>query len=312
MDEGLELTLLPVDERGIVDPRSVREAIKENTVFVSIQMVNSEIGTIQNIREIAKEIRHIRKLRSSHGRSPERPVAEPVDVRGLSGELSVYFHTDASQAPLWISLNTEKIGVDLLTIDAQKIMGPKGVGALFARRGVEMTPLIYGGGQERGFRSGTENVAYAGALAVALVEAQDGVDTRAEKISRVRDSLFSEIIKVIPDATLNGPQLYKGEPFAPAAKGSPLLRVANNLNISISKLNGDMAVIALDAEGIAVSTRSACDTDDDTPSHVLAAIGLSGEAARNSIRITLLPDATMGDARLIAKKLSEVASRYRQ
>jgi cysteine desulfurase len=276
--EGLELTELPVDSQGLVDPKKLREAIKENTVFVSIQMVNSEIGTIQNIRELAKEIRHQKKSRAEG--------------------LPLYFHTDASQAPLWLKLNVEKLGIDLMTLDAQKILGPKGAGVLFARRGTELAPYIYGGGQEGGLRSGTENVAYAGALAIALKEAQYGCEKNIQNISKVRDVLLNEIKKLLPGVSLNG------------AGGEA--RVANNINISIPKLNGDMAVIALDAEGVAVSTRSACDTEDEAPSHVLNAIGLSVEDAKNSIRITFLPDATEAQARRIAKNLFEIASRYRQ
>lgn len=285
--EGLELTEFPVDEYGLVDPKQLREAIKENTVLVSIQMINSEIGTIQNIKEIAKVVRK------------HRPSAMPLTSTGSATGIppGPFLHADASQVPLWLPLNVEKLGVDLLTIDAQKIMGPKGVGALFARRGVVLTPHIYGGGQEKGRRSGTENVAHAAALSLALKEAQAEAEKNSERIAGVRDLLWAEIKKAIPDAKLNG-----GEES----------RVANNLNISIPKLNGDMAVVAMDAKGVAISTRSACDTDDESPSHVLSAIGRSSEEAKNSIRITLLPDATEREARQIAKALSEVALRYRQ
>ena len=278
MDDGLELTILPIDEGGLVSYKALREALREDTVFVSIQMINSEVGTIQNIHELAKEVRHARKEREDN--------------------LPIYFHTDASQAPLWLPLRVDALGVDLMTLDAQKMYGPKGAGVLFARRGVQMEPLIYGGGQEAGLRSGTENVMMAGACAAALEDAQRGVELRAEEIARIRDFLFEEIKKVLPDVRLNG---IGGK-----------LRVANNLNISIPRLNGDMATVALSAEGIAVSTRSACDADDESPSHVLAALGLSPQQAKNSIRITLLPSATRGEARRIAKTLAEVVARYRQ
>ncbi len=277
-NEGLFLTELPVDEHGLLSYKTLRESLNEQTVLVSVQMANSEIGTIQNIKELAKEVRHARK---------ERENALPL-----------YFHTDASQAPLWLKLGVEQLGVDMLTLDAQKMLGPKGVGVLFARRGTGLEPHIYGGGQERGLRSGTENVLLAGAIAVAIAEAQDGVEARAEKIAGVRDFLWSEIKKALPDATLNG------------SAGNT--RIANNLNITVPRLNGDMAVIALNAQGIAVSTRSACDTDDESPSHVLKALGVSIENAKNSIRITLLPDATKADARRIAKALAHVAALYRQ
>jgi cysteine desulfurase len=274
---GLMLTELAVDTEGKVDPKKLREAITDETVFVSVQMVNSEIGTVQDIREIAKEVRRTKKERSAE-------------------DLPLYVHTDASQAPLWLLLNVEKLGVDLMTFDAQKMMGPKGSGVLFVRRSITLSPLIYGGGQEGGRRSGTESVLLAGAFAVALEEAQTGVEKRADVVSKVRNSMIYHTTQRIPGVILNG------------AKGEG--RVANNINIQIPGLNGDMAVVAMDAEGVAISTRSACDTDDEAPSHVLQAIGVASEQAKNSIRITLLPGATMGEARRIAKTLSEVYARY--
>ena len=178
---GLELTELEVDQSGLVDPEALRRAIKENTVFVSIQLVNSEVGTIEPIKEIAKIIRQIRT-------TPARALraARPSLTLALSSSdlpLPIYFHTDASQAPLWMPLAVEALGVDLLTLDAQKVLGPKGVGALYIKRGTPVEPLLRGGGQERGLRGGTENVPLAGAFAVALQDAQSGVETRAEKIS---------------------------------------------------------------------------------------------------------------------------------
>ncbi|HVV39313.1 MAG TPA: cysteine desulfurase family protein [Candidatus Paceibacterota bacterium] len=276
--EGLLLTELPVDEQGLVSYKSLREALTDKTFFVSVQMVNSEVGTIQNIRELAKEVRHARKVRET--------------------ERAVYFHTDASQAPLWLKIGVEQLGVDLLTLDAQKMLGPKGAGVLFARRGVRLEPHIYGGGQEAGRRSGTENVLLAGACAIALREAQQSVEARAEKTAAVRDYLLQHIEKAILGVTLNG------------AVGK--LRAPNNLNISIPQLNGDMAVVALDAQGVAISTRSACDTEDESPSHVLSAIGISSTKAKNSIRITLLPGATKGQARSVAKALVKAVALYRQ
>jgi cysteine desulfurase len=277
-NEGLFLTELPVDEHGLVSHKALRESLNEQTVLVSVQIANSEVGTLQHIKELVKEVRHARKERES--------------------ALPLYFHTDASQAPLWLALGVEQLGVDMLTLDAQKMLGPKGVGALFVRRGTRLEPHIYGGGQEQGLRSGTENVVLAGALAVALEDAQKGAEARAQKTAAVRDFLWNEIKKVLPDATLNGPM------------GNT--RIANNLNIAIPRLNGDMAVIALDAQGVAVSTRSACDTDDESPSHVLKALGLSAEQAKNSIRITLLPGATKSEARRIARALAKAAALYRQ
>src|SRR3989344_2548652 len=269
--DGLELTELPVDREGFVSPKELAENIKDNTVFILIQFINSEVGTVQPIKEIAKEIRK-------------------------SGK-KIYLHCDASQAPLWMKMNVEQLHVDLMTLDAQKILGPKGVGALYIKRGTPIEAVMRGGWQERGLRGGTENVPLAGAFAAALQDARSGAEKRARKIGAVRDYLWNEIKKLLPDAILHGPRIA---------------RVANNLNVSIPGLDGDMAVIEMDAVGIAISTRSACSTGDEKPSHVLKALGTSDKSVKEAIRITLLPDATRAEARRIASGLADVVSRYRQ
>jgi cysteine desulfurase len=278
--EGLYTVALTPDSEGRISPKDISESITDETVLVSIQMVNSEIGTIQDIREIAKAVRHARKERKEK-----------------NNQLPLYFHTDASQAPLWIRLDVEKLGVDLLTLDGQKIMGPKGVGVLYARRGVALEPVQQGGGQEKGRRSGTENVPLIGSFAVALEEAQQGAEARAEKISKVRDYLIEEIKKKIPEAMLNG------------AAGE--WRVANNCNVSIEGVAGEMLVLSLDAKDVAASARSACASEEESPSHVLTAIGRSHELAKSALRLTLLPNASMRDARYIADSLASTTHRYR-
>lgn len=304
--EGLYTAFLPVDEKGILDTTILRDALNEETALISIQLINSEIGTIQDIREIAKEIRHERKMRKvvHQERGEFSTKSSPVSDAGMSSSipseyrvtLPLYFHCDASQAPLWLPINVEKLGVDMLTLDAQKMMGPKGVGVLYIRRGTEIEPLLWGGGQERGLRSGTENVVMAGAIAKALEEAQTDVEQRAHSVAHMRDTLFADIKKHIPDVEFNGA----------AGKG----RVANNLNISIPGLDAQMAVIALDAEGVAVSTRSACSGSDEEPSYVIKALQKSTAQAKSSIRISLLPDITLRDVSMIARALKIVAERY--
>jgi len=278
--EGLYATKLHVDAEGIIDPMQLREVVGEDTALVSIQMVNSEMGAVQDIRAIAKELRHARRSRTPQNEGKTWPL---------------YLHTDASQAPLWLPLNVEKLGVDLMTLDAQKVGGPKGVGALYLRRGTVLEPIILGGGQESGLRSGTEAVALAGAFAVALVEAQENCETNAARVSAARDFLWSEIHRRIPSAILSGPKI----------------RIANNLHISIPNLSGEMAVIALDARGIAASTRSACDSASGHPSHVLLALGISPELAGSSLRLTLLPTASRADALTIARALESIVALYR-
>lgn len=270
---NLSVTEVGVDEHGLVFPNAVTMAVTPATRFVTIQLINSEMGAIEPVREIAKELRRVT-------------------------DRKIYLHTDASQAPLWLDINVEKLGVDLMTLDAQKVLGPKGVGILYIRRGTPVEPIIWGGKQERGLRAGTENLPLAGAFAVALADAQKGVDKRAKKITQVRDYLWSEIKKVLPDAVLNGPT------------GAP--RVANNINVSIPGLEAQMAVVSLDTLGVAASTRSTCAIGADEPSHVIKALGGPAELAGTAIRLTLLPDASYADAKRIAEALKETAERYRR
>ena len=286
---GRYTTVLQVDVEGLVSTKDIAAAVNDETMFVSIQLVNSEVGTTEPIKEIAKEIR---KIRASRKDTP------------------IYFHTDASQAPLWVDINVEKLGVDLLTLDAQKVLGPKGIGALYIRRGTPVEPMLWGGKQERGLRGGTENVPQAGAFAVALADAQKDAEKRVKNITEVRDYCWSEIKRLLPDTVLNGPGLKQGETLF--YKVSPCLRVANNLNISVPGLEAEMAVVSLDALGIAASTRSACTIGSEEPSHVIKALGVPAQMAGTAIRLTLLPGATRAQARRIAQALKETADRYRQ
>ncbi|MDO8517847.1 MAG: cysteine desulfurase family protein [bacterium] len=332
--EGLEVTELEVDREGLVDPKKLAAAITDTTVFVSIQMVNSEVGTIEPIREIAKEIRRVRQNRIAPA-SALRAARPSLTSASSDTILPLFFHTDASQAPLWLPLVVEKLGIDLMTLDGQKVLGPKGVGALYIKRGTPVEPILHGGKQEFGLRGGTENTPLAGAFAVALQDAQRGVEARAKKVAAVRDFLIAEIKKLLPDAIINGPAAYSEKKgtleasvrlgLAPrSARAGEFLfsRVANNVSVSIPGLDGEMATIAMDARGIAVSTRSACNIGDEEPSHVIVALlrsdlrsGLPRSdlwRGRSAIRITLLPDATRADASRIARTLFEVAQKYRQ
>ena len=280
--EGLYTTVLPVDAEGVVSAESLRDALNEETALVSVQLVNSEVGTIEPVRELAKVLR--------------------------KNERKIYFHTDASQAPLWVDINVEKLGVDLMTLDAQKVLGPKGVGALYVRRGTPIEPILWGGKQEFALRGGTENVPQAGAFAVALPDAQSGVEERAQKTADVRDCCWAEIKKLIPGAILNGPIISPSTTLGTTRSS----RVANNLSVSVPGLEAEMAVVSLDALGIAASTRSACTIGSAEPSHVIKALNVPSELAGTAIRLTLLPGATKAQARRIASALKETSSRYRQ
>lgn len=303
--EGLYLTVLPVNSEGLVDPKELAEALNEQTVLVSVQLINSEVGTIEPVRELAKAIRHFKKLRESNPSEVRdfsakkslrsRAAALESPPQGSLAPLPLYFHTDASQAPLWVPISVEKLGVDLMTLDGQKVLGPKGVGCLYIKRGVELEPILWGGSQERGLRGGTQNAPLAGSFAVALEDAQRGMEERARNTAAVRDYLWSEIKKALPEAVMHG--------------ATSSARAANNLNISIPGLSGELAVVSLDAAGIGASTRSACNTGEEEPSHVIKALGTPPSLAKSALRITLLPDATQADARRIADALHAVVQR---
>jgi cysteine desulfurase len=302
--DGLYTTEMPVSSEGLVSLEELKETINDETVFISIQLVNSEVGTIEPVREIAKLIRKIKQQRLQMGTISSAGGAHLQP-------LPIYLHCDASQAPLWIGMKVDALGCDLITLDGQKVLGPKGVGALFVKRRTDIEPVTRGGVQEFGLRGGTPNVPLAGAFAVAFADAQKGVEERVQKVSAVRDYCFEEIKKRLPDVIVNGPAIAEGA-LLQEDRRAPSARVANSLNISIPGLEAQMAVLALDAEGVAASTRSACTIGNDEPSHVIKALGISKELAGTAIRLTFLPSITKKEALYIAEALAKVAALYRQ
>lgn len=241
---GAKLDFLEVGPKGIVNPRDLRKLIKPNTVLVSVGYANNEIGVIQPIKEIAKEIRHTRK-----------------------NNPNIYFHTDASQAGNYLNLSTNELGIDLMTIDAQKIYGPKGIGVLFVKTGVKISPIIFGGGQEKGLRAGTENVPLIVGLAKALEIARKNFIKKAQKIKIVRDYFWQKLQKDLP-AQAGTPTIV--------LNGDLENRLPNNLNISIPGIDPEFTVLCLDEAGIVCSTKSACDRDADE-SFVVRALYSSGQ-----------------------------------
>lgn len=287
--EGLTLAVVDVQPDGMIFPNAVPDAMQADTALVSVQLINSEMGAVQPVRDIAKALRRTGK--------------------------TILLHTDASQAPLWMDLKVEKLGVDMMTLDGQKILGPKGIGVLYIKRGTLIDPIVWGGGQEKGRRAGTENAPLAAAFAVALADAQQGTQKRTKKVAAVRDFLWQEISRLVPDVVLHGPAI-SSETALERAQASFTIssdsRAPNNLNFSIPGLDGQMCVVAMDAAGIALSTRSACSSDDEEPSYVIVALGADKKTAREAVRITLLPDASYADARRIARALEEIVKRYRK
>lgn len=245
-----EISYVPVEKNGIVNPEEIVSAIRPNTVFVSVQYANNEIGTIQPIVKIGKMI------------------------RGLSR--SVIFHVDACQAPLYLHCLVNAFGVDLLTLDGHKIYGPKGVGALYVRRGTPLAPMVFGGGQERGLRATTENVpgivGFAEALKIATAERAKGF-ARTEKLQEYLYLLIRANKKIDKLVTING-SMKEGE------------RLPNNLNISLPDIDTEMLTLQLDAVGIACSTKSSC-LKDEKISYVVAALGGGAPRATSTLRFTL-------------------------
>ncbi|OHA47002.1 MAG: hypothetical protein A2541_01130 [Candidatus Taylorbacteria bacterium RIFOXYD2_FULL_36_9] len=266
---GAQVDYLKVNSQGLINPKDLRKMIKPNTVLISIGYANNEIGTIQPIKEIAKEIRHARKI-----------------YQGIS----LIFHTDASQAGLYCNLNVNELGVDLLTLDSQKIYGPKGVGILFVKAGVKISPIIFGGGQERGLRSGTENVPLIVGMAKALELVFRQRELLVTKIEKLRNYFWQKIQEKIPKVVLNG-----------GLKN----RLPNNLNISIHGLDSEFAVLCLDEEGIICSTKSACNHDEDG-SFVVKALGVDEAIYKSTLRFSLGEGIIKKDIDLVIAKLLHI------
>ena len=241
---GFEVTFLPVDEWGRVSPESVATALTDRTVLVSIMHANNEVGTIQPLREISEIV---------HGRG-------------------ALLHTDAVQTFGQLPVSIDHLGVDLLTVSAHKIYGPKGAGALYAHAGLAIEPLLHGGGQERERRSGTENVpaivGFGEAVRLLMLERAE----EAQRLSALRDGFLADLRRSLPDLVLNG---------------HPTERLPNNLNVSFPGIEAETLLLALDRAGIAASSGSACTSGSIEPSHVLQAMGLSPDRIRSAVRLTL-------------------------
>lgn len=239
---------------GLIDPAQIVQAITDNTVLVSVMYANNEIGTVQPIREIAKGLQAIRDTRRKTGN--KRPL---------------YFHTDACQASNYLDLQVSRLGVDMMTLNASKIYGPKQVAVLVAGSHVDLVPLIYGGGQERGLRSGTENITNPLGFAAALTKTIDYRKEEAGRLSKIQQETMKKL-EQLPGVTINGHQKR---------------RLPNNIHITIAGADNERLLYLLDEKGFMIATGSACSASSETSSHVLLAIGLDDAAARSSLRITM-------------------------
>ena len=265
--EGFEITLLDVHENGIVLPEQVAGAIREDTCLVTIMYANNEIGTIQPIREIGQICR----------------------------EKGVLFHTDAVQAAGHLHINVNEQNIDMLSLSAHKFHGPKGVGVLYARKGILLENLIYGGAQERGKRAGTENIPAVMGMVAALEEACKNLDTNIAQLTVLRDRLIAGLSQ-IPHSVLNGDAKH---------------RLPGNVNFCFEGIEGESLLLLLDDKGVYASSGSACTSGSLDPSHVLLAIGRPHEIAHGSLRLSLSQENTEEEIDYIIKGVSEVVSYLR-
>ncbi|MGZ5521188.1 MAG: cysteine desulfurase NifS [Halobacteriota archaeon] len=265
---GHEVTYLSVDREGRINPAEVEDAIQENTRLISIMHANNEIGSIQ-------------------------PIAE---VGAIAASHRIYMHTDAVQSVGKIPVNVKKLNVQMLSISSHKIYGPKGAGCLYVQKGTKLTPLVFGGGHERGLRSGTENVSgivgFGEAMRLAIEDFTDNA-----RIQKLRDALIDAVLREIPSTQLNGGLVH---------------RLPNNANFSFSYIEGESLLLRLNAKGIAGSTGSACSSKKLEPSHVLLAIGLSPVDAHGSLRLTLGRETTNADVRYVSEVLPGIVNELRQ
>ncbi len=265
---GFNITRLPVDGYGMVNPNDVKKTITVKTILISIMHANNEIGTIQPVKEIGD----------------------------IAREADVYLHTDAVQTTGHIPVDVNELGVNLLSISAHKLYGPKGIGALFIRKGTRINPLIHGGEHEKRKRAGTENVPCIIGFGKAVELARQEMDEERPRLTSLRNRLIQGLVERIEHTHLNG---------------HPENRLPNNINISVDFVEGESMVLNLDLEGISTSTGSACSSSNLEPSHVLAAIGLPPEQAHGSLRLTLAKFTGEDDINQVLEVLPRIIARLR-
>ncbi len=280
-----EITYVKVNDQGLIEPKNIKDAIKENTILVSVMYANNEIGTIEPIEEIAKVIRSYRKTTNS-----QYP----------------YFHTDSAQAINYLPHeNIEKLGVDLLSFNSSKIYGPKGVGILYKKRTVDLIPIYQGGGQEQGLRSGTESVSLIKGIYLALDKTFKLRVSESSRLINLRDYAIRELLGL--SVLIN---------YKIILNGHPERRLPNNINITIYGISSELLVIELDHMGIAVSERSACHSSDDNASYVIRAIRKTCERKKGqdngSIRISLGRETTKSHLDFLVRSLKNILLKYKE
>ena len=265
---GFEITYLPVKSNGIIDIKDLEKEIRKDTILISVMFANNEIGTIQPIKEIGE----------------------------IAREKGIYFHTDAVQAVGNISIDVQDLNIDLLSLSGHKINGPKGIGALYIRKGVNILNMLHGGGQENKRRAGTENVAGIVGLGKAIELATKDISKKSKYLIELRDYFIEEILKRVQDTILNG---------------DPKLRLPGNINVCFKYIEGESILLMLDMKGIYASSGSACTSGSLEPSHVLLALGLPHEIAHGSLRLTLSTENTKEDVEYVLDTIPPIVKTLR-
>ena len=266
---GFKVTYLPVYENGLIDIEDLKNAITDETILITVMHANNEIGSVQPISEIGK----------------------------IASEKGIKFHTDAVQSFGKIEVDVDKLNVDLLSLSSHKINGPKGVGALYIKKGTRIVPLIHGGGQEKGIRSGTENVAGIVGFGKACQLAAENLDQHYEKLSSISNEIVEKVLNTIPESYLNG---------------SSENRLPNLVNIRFKAIEGESLILLLDAKGYQASTGSACSSNSLEASPVLTALGLDPVDVHGSLRISLAPESDNFDVDDFVDTLADAVGRLRE
>jgi cysteine desulfurase len=266
--EGFEVTYLPVESKGVVDPEDLRKALKNDTILVSIMYVNNEVGSIQPLEDISRIVK----------------------------DKGIYLHTDAVQALGKIPIDVRKLNVDMLSVSGHKIYGPKGVGAVYIRKGVRITPWSHGGHHERSRRAGTENVPGIVGFAKAVELAVGELEDQNRHLKNLTETFYRKLVDTIPDVILNGDLSS---------------RAVNTLNLSFKGVEGESVILSLDLKSVAVASGSACTSGTLEPSHVLSAMGIAPEIAQGAIRFSFGRDNTMEDVEYVAGILPDIVNRLR-
>ena len=266
---GFEVTYLPAGEEGIVKVEDLEKAITDKTILITIMHANNEVGTIQPIKEIGKVAR----------------------------KHKIYFHTDAVQSVGKIPVDVNELNVDMLSLSAHKLYGPKGIGALYIKKGVRLEPIFHGGGHEKGIRPGTENIAGIVGLGKACQIAEENLEETMQYVTSLRDEIIEKVLSEVEESYLNG---------------HPTKRLPNNINFRFTSIEGESLVLHLDSKGIASSTESACSSKNQEPSHVLTALGLENVDAYGSLRLTLGKENKKEEIDYIVESVKESVEKLRK